>query len=237
VGSRDLLAAARRLAAALAAGAAAGLLVGGVGGRVAMFLLRLTSDAGLHGRLTDDGFTIGIVSGDTLFLLVATTILGAMGGLAYLLVRPWLPERRRPWVFGALAGVVGGATILRPGGIDFTLLEPLTLAVAMFIAIPALGGALIGLLAERFLRDDSAFARSWASLALLLLLLPMGLLGGPLGGAVIVGTIVLILITRSGPGLLRIWTSTPGTWVGRTALAAIAALASVGLAADVTTIL
>ena len=38
----------------------AGLLVGGVGGRVAMLLLRLTSDPRLRGLETDDGFTIGV---------------------------------------------------------------------------------------------------------------------------------------------------------------------------------
>jgi hypothetical protein len=40
-----------------------------VGGRLAMLLLRLTSDPVLRGVSTDDGFTIGRFSAQTIFLL------------------------------------------------------------------------------------------------------------------------------------------------------------------------
>jgi len=237
---RGVLAAARRLAAAVAAGALAGVLVGGVGGRIAMLVLRLTSDPALHGRLTDDGFTIGIVSASTLFLLAATAVLGILGGIAYLLVRPWLPERARSWLFAALAGVVGGARIARPGGIDFTLLDPLPLALAMFVAIPAAGGFLTSRLAERFLREGSAFRTSWAALALLLLLAPIALgFGGLLGLVAIaaVGVLVVFALVRGAPDLARVWSSAPMTWLGRTALLAVAAVSTVELASDVVAIL
>ena len=57
-----------------------------------MLLLRLTSDPVLRGMKTDDGFTIGVVSTDTLFLLGVTAGLGIVGGL-YLPDCPWLdPE-------------------------------------------------------------------------------------------------------------------------------------------------
>jgi hypothetical protein len=235
----DVLAAARRLAAAIAAGALAGALVGGVGGRIAMLVLRLTSDPSLRGRLTDDGFTIGIVSSGTVFLIGLTTVLGAMGGTVYLLVRPWLPRRLRPWVFGGLTGLVGGASIIRPGGIDFTLLDPLPLAVAMFVAIPAAGGGAISLLAERFLRDDSRFHRSWGSLVLLVLVLPLGLIGlrGPVGFLALIAVGALILLVGWGPGLARLWSSTPVKWIGRAALAVVATRAGVELIRDITTIL
>ena len=82
----------RRLGAAVAAGALAGAVIGGIGGRLVMLLLRLTSDPSLHGRLTDDGFTIGVVTFGTLFLLVLTTVGGATGGAAYLAIRSWLPR-------------------------------------------------------------------------------------------------------------------------------------------------
>src|SRR4051812_9751298 len=142
----------KQLAVATAAGAAAGFSIGGVGGRLAMLLLRLTSDPTLHGLKTDDGFTIGIVSRETIFLLTATTVIGAAGGALYFLARVVLTERSAPWVWGALGATIGGATILRPNGIDFTLLEPLPLAVAMFVAIPAAGAAATGVLTERWLR-------------------------------------------------------------------------------------
>ena len=52
----------RRLAVSTSAGAVAGLAIGGVGGRLAMLLLRLTSDPSLRGLPTDDDFTIGVIS-------------------------------------------------------------------------------------------------------------------------------------------------------------------------------
>ena len=237
-----LLGGARRLAAAVGAGALAGVLVGGIGGRIAMLVLRLTSDPGLHGSLTDDGFTIGVVSNGTMFLLVLTTILGSLGGVLYLLVRPWLPVRARAWVFAALGGVVGGSNIIRPGGIDFTLLDPLPLAVAMFVAIPAIGAGVTSVFAERFLRDGSRFHRSWAALALLLPVLlatPILLLRGPTGLviAVAIGTAVVAVIANRGPVLARLWRSTPVTWVGRALLATFGAIAAVRLVSDVVEIL
>ena len=41
------------------AGAISGALIGGVGGRIAMLVLRLTSSDLLRGAITDDGFEIG----------------------------------------------------------------------------------------------------------------------------------------------------------------------------------
>ena len=64
------------LASGVSSGFITGLLIGGVGGRLAMFLLRLTSDPALRGRQTDDGFTIGVFSTETLFLLGVTAGLG-----------------------------------------------------------------------------------------------------------------------------------------------------------------
>ena len=64
------------LGAGVSAGFLAGVLIGGVGGRLAMLALRLTSDPSLNGVSTDDGFTIGRVSLQTLFLLGVTAGLG-----------------------------------------------------------------------------------------------------------------------------------------------------------------
>jgi hypothetical protein len=64
------------LGAGVSAGFFAGVLIGEVGGRLAMLALRLTSDPSLHGVSTDDGFTIGRVSLQTLFLLGVTAGLG-----------------------------------------------------------------------------------------------------------------------------------------------------------------
>ena len=50
----DLAAVAKPLAAAITAGFVAGLTIGGVGGRLAMFVLRLTSDPAVRGLETDE---------------------------------------------------------------------------------------------------------------------------------------------------------------------------------------
>ncbi len=113
---QDLLASARRVSAGVVGGLATGALIGGIGGRLAMFVLRVTSDPSLHGLKTDDGFTIGRFSGETLFLVLVTAALGVLGGLLYLAVRPWLPERWRAALVGVFGGIVGGALFISPGG-------------------------------------------------------------------------------------------------------------------------
>src|SRR6266511_532645 len=81
-------------------GALCGGLIGGVGGRLAMLVLRVTSDDSLHGMETDDDFTIGSFTGATVFLELLTLFAGAVGGLIYIGVREWLPARWRPILFG-----------------------------------------------------------------------------------------------------------------------------------------
>jgi hypothetical protein len=143
------------LGAGVSAGFLAGVLIGGVGGRLAMLALRLTSDPSLHGVSTDDGFTIGRVSVETLFLLGVTAGLGMAGGLFYLVVRRWIPSPWRIPLMMLFFALVGGAGIIGPSDVDFTRLSPLSLAVAFFVLIPAAYGAMMPWLAERLLRQDS----------------------------------------------------------------------------------
>ena len=77
-----------------------------------MFLLRLTSDPALRGAQTDDGFTIGVFSTETLFLLGVTAGLGILGGLFYLIVRGWIPGHWRVVVMTVYVGLVGGAGLI-----------------------------------------------------------------------------------------------------------------------------
>lgn len=232
----DLTAAVRLVGAAAVTGFLTGAVIGGIGGRLAMFVLRLTSDPALRGLKTDDDFTIGIFSGATMFLLLVTAFLGVVGGLVYLAIRSWLPARARPWLFGMLTGIVGGAVVIRPGGIDFTLLEPLGLAVAMFVVLPAAYGVATSLLAERFLADDSAFARSRLWIAGLVLLLPLGLFG--LRGLALLALILAaVLLGRAVPAIGSLWNSPPVAWIGRIGLGAIAIVWSTELVRDAVEIL
>jgi hypothetical protein len=157
---RALEPAARSVAAATWAGALLGALVGGVGGRLAMRLLMLTSSDALRGVDTDDGFPIGrfTLSG-TLTLLALSTLVGVVGGLAYLVIRRWLigGTALRVATCALGAGLVVGSMLVHADGIDFTLLSPRWLAVALFVGIPAVFGALVVPLVERFDRDGGWF--------------------------------------------------------------------------------
>src|SRR5215211_3488725 len=78
----------RTFGATTATGAVLGLLVGGIGGRLAMSLLVLTSERSVRGLESDDGFIIGQFTLATLNLLVTATFFGVIGAFVYLAVRP-----------------------------------------------------------------------------------------------------------------------------------------------------
>lgn len=190
----------RRAWLAAAAGGVAGCLVGGVGGRLAMFVLRLTSDGSVRGAESDDGFIIGRVSFATIFLLLVTTALGSVAALAYLGVRPAFPARARRACWAAVCGAIGGASIVHGDGIDFRVLEPASLAIALFVAIPAAGGWSMAYLIDRWEpwwardRRRTAIASLWA--------LPASIGGvGIVAGVAIVASAGAALISRIG--LLR----------------------------------
>jgi hypothetical protein len=199
-----------------------------------MFLLRLTSDDSLHGMETDDGFIIGSLTGDTIFLVVATTALGGLGGLIYVGMREWFPNGGRPVLFGLLAATAGGALIIRPGGIDFSVLEPLWLAVAMFVLIPAAYGVSLSVLTERLVRwRGFRFSRwRWAAVAVLL---PVALTG-PVGIAFLLILALGIAANRSGQ-VGRLWRSTPATWTGRLTFVALLLASGVFLLKDALAVL
>jgi len=227
----------RRVSIGVSTGTVAGLVIGGVGGRLAMFVLRLTSSPSLHGVETDDGFTIGEFSLATLFLLLVTAAIGVLAGLLYLLVRTWLPPRGRPWLSAVLGGVVGGALLVQPDGLDFRLLEPLPLAIVFFVAIPAgCAFAISAYVERRFAATEDA---AGASATWMVGLLPLVLLlaTGPLGIALVAITIGAGLVARSVPMASVIWTSRPFVRLGRITLTAIAAIASVALVRDIAEIL
>ncbi|MEO8424132.1 MAG: hypothetical protein ABI595_09520 [Actinomycetota bacterium] len=234
--NEDLATSARRLSVAIVGGLVSGAVVGGLGGRLAMLVLRITSDDYLHGLDTDDGFVMGQISTATLFLVGFTSVLGVFGALLYVSVRGWLPERRRAALTGVFGGIVGGAAFIRSDGIDFRLLEPLPLAIVLFIALPAAYGVAMSLLVERRLRNAATTERSrWWALGLLPLI-AVGLIGPP--G---LGVLLLVLATwtlhRWAPEIAALWRSGTVMWIGRSALLAVTAFAVVGLVRDITRIL
>lgn len=189
----------RRLAVATAAGALCGLLVGGIGGRLAMLLLaRLSPET--TGIISDDGFLIGqfTVAG-TLNLLAVCTIIGVLGGGVYLLTRGLMIGPRWFQVLSISIGpaVVVGAVLVHPEGVDFTFLRPTWLAIALFVAIPGFYAALLTVLGERWLRTDRRFLLAPRRVVFVPLILWL-----PLAPVLLVGVLgwVTVELLRRHPG-------------------------------------
>ena len=223
--------AARRLAAITAVGGLLGLLIGGVGGRLAMMLLaRLNPSA--TGVTSDDGFRIGQFTADaTINLLLIGAGFGVVGAGVYAVVRALRVGPRWFQVLSIAVGpaVVVGAAIVHTDGVDFRLLGPPWLTIGLFVLIPGLYAALLTLFAEPLLEEDSWFGRAPILLAAAPLALWITL--APLLG-------ILVLLWASGEGMRR----TPGgatalgnpvmARVARLGLAAIFVLSLVDLATD-----
>jgi hypothetical protein len=174
-------------------GLIAGFIVGGLGSRVAMRVMAMTSPTA-RGLETDFGATIGdITGGGTLFLLIAGSILGILGGIAYLAIGRLLPGRG--WLKGLLFGVVllalTGRFLVAPDNPDFVILSPAVLAVAMFTALPLLFGLLFVPLAERLQPVIAGSRHSVLIIALVFLgLVPLVFAGGL--GLVVIACALLV---------------------------------------------
>lgn len=136
-------------------GAAAGLAWGGIGGRIAMRIVFLTSSEHVRGVTSDDGFEIGTFSGATIFLLIFTTILGAIAGLFVGLLRMITAGPTWAVAIGAsLATAVSvGASIVHSDGVDFRFLKPLWLTIGLFVLIPGLWCATVIVVTDRAMRS------------------------------------------------------------------------------------
>lgn len=200
--SVDLKELGRRIFAGVVGGFICGLVIGGAGGRLAMFLLRLTTGDSVTGVESDDGFTIGAFTSDTMFLLAATAFLGAFVGIVYSLLRGWLPERFRGAATGGFLALAGGAAVIRPDGVDFTLLKPLPLAIAMFVLLPGLYGASMSAVVERILDRPVGRVTPWLGLAAgAFALVAMGA-AAVLGLVLVVVLVLSIMMGSAGSGRL-----------------------------------
>lgn len=165
----------------IVAGIPIGVLVAGIGGRLAMLVLRLTSDDSVNGVVSDDGFVIGqlTLAGTYNLLLIGATV-GIIGAAAYQWVRPWLlgPSWFRRLTTALGSGIVVGSMLLHADGVDFTLLQPTWLAIGLFVALPMLFGFAIGPAVDRVglaaARDDRGWRR-WVLPAALVAAFPLTL--------------------------------------------------------------
>lgn len=148
---------ARRLGVAALAGGVAGLVAGGIGGRLFMLALARLNHPRATGVLSDDGFIIGqFTLAGTLNLLMVATVLGAIGGLVWLTIRGLrfgpLWWRRVSLPLGAT--LVIGSMMVHSDGVDFTLLDPPLVAVALTLSIPLLATILVTWLGDRWIGSD-----------------------------------------------------------------------------------
>ena len=207
VAMRDALEQTRVL---VVAGITTGVVVVGGGSRLAMFVLRLTSPDQVRGVINDDGFVIGRVTlAGTYNLLNLGAAVGVIGAGVYRLVGPWLigPSWLRRVTTGAAAAAVAGSLLLHADGVDFTVLKPRWLAIGLFVALPGLFAAAIGVGVDRMARPTEWAAhghRRW--LVPLLLVLPFPLTIPPV--AVTAAVVTVCVGARHIVQLQRVRTST-----------------------------
>ena len=164
----------------IVAGVPVGMLLVGVGSRLAMLLPRVTSPDAVRAVESDDGFTIGrFTPGGSYALLQIGALVGVLGAALYLLLRRWLlgPDWFRYLTAGLGAGAVGGSMLLHSDGVDFRVLEPRWLAMALFVTVPALFGVAIGPAVEMIERRATpAGSRQFAAPAVILAIGPAGII-------------------------------------------------------------
>jgi hypothetical protein len=144
--------------ATVLAGIWLGALIGGVGGRLAMLVLRLSSPSSVRGLISDDGFLIGQVTlKGTYDLIGVGALIGVVGAVAYRWVDHWLigPGWFRQVTSALGAGAVVGSMLVHTDGVDFRVLQPRGLAVALFVLIPAVFGFFIGPLEKLLSRPEA----------------------------------------------------------------------------------
>ncbi|GAA1541994.1 hypothetical protein GCM10009827_071860 [Dactylosporangium maewongense] len=147
----------RRLGVAVLAGGVAGLVAGGVGGRLIMLALARMNHPRATGVLSDDGFVMGqFTLAGTVNLMLVCTVIGAIGGLVWVAIRGlrfgpvWW--RRVSVPLGAT--LVIGSMMVHSDGVDFTLLDPPLVAVALVLCIPLLATVLVTWLGDRWIGSD-----------------------------------------------------------------------------------
>lgn len=171
-----------RMRVLIVAGVATGALVVGIGSRLAMLLLRVTSPERVNGLQSDDDFTIGrFTLAGSYNLVVLGAFVGIIGFAVYRLVKPWLigPQWFRRLTLGVAAGIVAGSMLVHADGIDFTVLKPKWLAIGLFILLPALFAIAIGAVVDSVDRPDSWTARGrwrWALPVLVIACVPFVLI-------------------------------------------------------------
>jgi hypothetical protein len=187
----------RSIAVGALAGWLAGFVAAGVGSRLAMRVVSLTTGHDDYGRLTEADAHVGeITTEGTLFLLLFGAFIGIGGGLLYLALRPLLTRfgRWRGLAYGMLLLAAFGFVTLDSDNFDFTRFGSPALNILLFAVLFPAFGMLVAPLVEWLDRalppvplHGPFGARRVAGYALLAICAAIGMLGGALGSLVLVG--------------------------------------------------
>lgn len=142
----------RSVTVAVLAGGIAGVLVGGLGGRLAMRISAIAAGPSAQGMLTENGNMVGDITLEgTIGLVIFGALFGVIiGGLLYMAVRRWLPDRGKGISFGLFFLVLFGSVIVNSDNSDFLRLEPRLLNILLFASLFPIFGLVVAPLAERF---------------------------------------------------------------------------------------
>lgn len=149
------------------AGLPVGLVVGGLGGRLAMRLAALAVPEAT-GRFTENGNRIGDITlaGSLALVVFLGLFAGVAAGFVWVAIRPWLPGgwRMRALLAMPIAVAFGSFAIIDGTNPDFAILGHSPLVVAFLIGCIALVGLGVALMDEwlerRLPHPASAGARS-----------------------------------------------------------------------------
>ena len=232
----DLVAGARTLGTISVVGVVCGWFVVGVLSRLAMLLLAVLNPVAT-GVTSDDGFVMGqfTLSGSFNLFFLAGTFLGVLGAGSYAAVRGLRvgPAWFRLLSVSVGAGVVVGSQVVHSDGVDFRLLEPLWLAVALFVLLPTVFVALLSAISESLLARQRPVPTPVVAAGLVAWVVVFPLL--PLLAALALGFVALWLADRTAAGH-RMITSPVGPWVLRVGLAVVFVLALAEIASEVATL-
>jgi hypothetical protein len=125
---------------------------------------------------------------------------GIIGAGTYLIVSPWLigPRWFRRATCGLAAAVVGGSMLIHADGIDFNVLKPKWLAIALFVALPGAFGTFVGSFVDAIRRPDSWTRRGkqrWLRPIISVLCFPLSL---PIAGFSFIVLLFWLVVTEVG---------------------------------------